>query len=67
MSTVATPSAAVAAQSADLELVRVLMGGTRAMRAAGEKYLPRWPAEDLKAHRDRVDSAVLFPAISSSG
>lgn len=62
MSTVATPSAAVAAQQADLELVQTLMGGTRAMRAAGEKYLPRWPAEDLKAHRDRVDSAVLFPA-----
>ena len=62
MSTVATPSAAVAAQQADLELVQTLMGGTRAMRAAGERYLPRWPAEDLKAHRDRIDSAVLFPA-----
>lgn len=62
MSTVATPSAAVAAQQADLELVQALMGGTRAMRAAGERYLPRWPNEDVQAHRTRVDCAVLFPA-----
>lgn len=62
MSTVATPSAAVAAQQADLELVQTLMGGTRAMRAAGERYLPRWPNEDVQAHRTRVDCAVLFPA-----
>ena len=62
MSTVATPSAAVAAQQADLELVQALMGGTRAMREAGERYLPRWPNEDVRAHRARVECAVLFPA-----
>lgn len=62
MSTVATPSAAVAAQQADLELVQTLMGGTRAMREAGEKYLPRWPNEDVRAHSARVECAVLFPA-----
>src|SRR5574343_1407953 len=62
MPTVATPSAAVAAQQADLELVQTLMGGTRALRAAGLRYLPRWPNEDVHAHRTRVDCAVLFPA-----
>jgi len=64
MSTVATPIAAVAAQSEDRALVRALMGGTRAMRAAGQRYMPIWPAEDNESYKSRLGQAVLFPAYS---
>ena len=62
MSTVATPIAAVAAQSEDRALVRALMGGTRAMRAAGQRYLPIWPAEEAESYKSRLSQAVLLPA-----
>eukprot|EP01034_Spumella_vulgaris_P031466 gene31466-38861_t len=32
------------------------------MRAAGEKYLPKWPGEDAEAHKTRLAVATLFPA-----
>lgn len=59
---VATPSAAVLAMRAAWELARSLLGGTDAMRAAGEAYLPRWPAEEAESYADRLKTAVLFPA-----
>lgn len=43
-------------------LIDALLGGTVAMRAAGETYMPRWPAEDHKAHETRLKVATLFPA-----
>lgn len=60
--TVATPSAIVEAMQPDLDLARALLGGTRAMRAAGTKYLPKWPNEDQTAFDARLKVAVLFPA-----
>lgn len=39
---------------------RALMGGTRAMRAAGETYLPKFPAESVVAYKARRDSSWLF-------
>ncbi len=55
-------SAQVAAMSADWEIVDALMGGTAAMRAAGKKYLPRWPSEDEGSYGLRLSTATLFPA-----
>jgi hypothetical protein len=43
-------------------VLEALMGGTPAMRLAGEKLLPQWPAEDEAAHRTRLRTATLFPA-----
>ncbi|KQQ40454.1 DNA-binding protein [Duganella sp. Leaf126] len=43
-------------------LIDALLGGTKAMRAAGEQYLPRWPAEDSDSHKTRLAVATLFPA-----
>lgn len=43
-------------------LIDALLGGTKAMRAAGEQYLPKWPAEDHEAHKMRLAVATLFPA-----
>ena len=56
------PSAAVAAMQDDWQLVAALMGGTKAMRAAGPTYLPKWPAEDGPSYAARLATATLFPA-----
>ena len=61
---VASQSDAVVAMSPDIELASVLMGGTRAMRAAGKKYLPMWPAEEKESYDMRLSTATLFPAYS---
>lgn len=60
--TVATTSKAVDAMAPGWDLAAALLGGTSAMRAAGEKYLPRWPKETVDAHKARLAVSVLFPA-----
>jgi hypothetical protein len=60
--TVADPSAAVLAMQGDWELSRALLGGTKAMRAAGKQFMPKWPNEDQDAYDNRLATAVLFPA-----
>lgn len=62
--TVASPSDEVAEMAADWQLCEDLLEGTRAMRAARGKYLPKWPAEEAEAYDARVKCAVLFPAYS---
>ncbi|MBY0238478.1 MAG: DUF4055 domain-containing protein [Burkholderiaceae bacterium] len=56
----------VSAEAAELhqhcDLIDALLGGTGAMRAAGERYMPRWPGEDQEAHKTRLAVATLFPA-----
>ena len=61
---VSTPSSAINKMAVDWQLVCALLGGTRAMRMAGEAYLPKWPAEDADAYKCRLNTAVLFPAYS---
>lgn len=39
---------------------RALMGGTGAMRDAGERYLPRFPAESPEGYRARLMASWLF-------
>jgi hypothetical protein len=62
--TIRSPSAEVEAMSGAWGLVDALMGGTVAMRAAGKKYLPQWPAEEYGVYEDRLATATLFPAYS---
>jgi hypothetical protein len=57
-------SAAVIDMGRHWPLISALMGGTSAMRDAGETYLPRWPAEECDSYECRRKSAVLFPAYS---
>ncbi|AKJ28826.1 hypothetical protein AAW51_2135 [Caldimonas brevitalea] len=45
-------------------LVATLLGGTTAMRHAGEQYLPKWPNEDPESYQCRLQTATLFPAFS---
>jgi len=42
------------------ELPMTLMGGTLAMQAAGEKYLPKDPLEEEKNYQNRLKRTTLF-------
>ncbi|MBT5267393.1 MAG: DUF4055 domain-containing protein [Rhodospirillaceae bacterium] len=61
---VATPNTAYMAMARDWELIHGLLGGTRAMRAAGERWLPREPRESLEAYRVRLGRSVLFNGLA---
>lgn len=41
-------------------LPRTLMGGTKAMRAAGQKYMPKHEAEDNKTYQSRLCSTICY-------
>lgn len=49
-----------AALHASSRLPRALMGGTQAMRDAGEKYLPKFPDEKREAWRARLNQTFLY-------
>lgn len=59
-------SQAVAAMHADWDLIDALLGGTPAMRAAGEKYLPKRRLEEDTDYRARLNCATLFPAFAET-
>ena len=56
----------VNAMAEDWALIDALLGGTRAMRAAGERYLPRWSLEDPSDYAGRLKLATLFPALEQT-
>lgn len=55
-----TTSGAYERMAPRIDLVNALMGGTEAMRAAGETYLPREQAESDANYRSRLGRAVLL-------
>lgn len=57
--TVATPSPRMAALKEKRHLVNDLMGGTFAMRKAGERWLPKHPAESPGVYRTRLEKTFL--------
>lgn len=59
-------SDAVRAMAPAWRLVTDLMGGTAAMRAAGERHLPKWPAEQADAYAARLKASTLFPAFAET-
>lgn len=58
--TPATPSSAWLAMSDKWDMIETLMGGTLAMRAAGDTYLPRHDAESEVNYRERLQRATLY-------
>lgn len=56
-------SPAVQAMALNWPIVEALLGGTPAMRAKGETYLPRWPNEAPEAFKARLAAATLYPAL----
>src|SRR5690348_3218507 len=47
--------------AADWDMIEALMDGTRAMRAGGKKWLPKFPMEGEDAYSERLNCAVLHP------
>ena len=64
--TVGMPCAAYTRQSEHWHLPRTLLGGTSAMRKAGEKYLPMESAESESAYKSRLARTTLFNAFSKA-
>lgn len=52
-------SEAVAKMAEDWPIISSLMGGTKAMRASGTRFLPRWPAEDQESYKTRLAVSTL--------
>ena len=50
----------------DWAIIDALMGGTRAMRKAGKKFLPQWPKEESDAYSARLNTSTLLPALSET-
>lgn len=50
----------------DWAIVDALMGGTAAMRAAKEKFMPKWPKETTETYSARLKNATLLPALSET-
>lgn len=57
---------AVDAMREDWAIVDALMGGTKAMRAAGKKFLPQWPKEEADAYKERINLSTLLPVFSET-
>ena len=62
MHDIATPFYAHKQMQPELQLISDLMGGARAMRQAGLRWLPREAAESWPAWRARLNRTVLFNA-----
>lgn len=60
--TVDTPIEAYNAAFEDWGMIDALLGGTKAMREAGEIYLPAFPKETSPAYERRKKSTFLFAA-----
>lgn len=56
-------SAAIATMQSDWDKIDALLGGTKAMRAARETYLPKFPAEDQESYDYRVKTSTLYNAL----
>lgn len=64
--TVRTPSPAYQEMEPRWELIDTLLGGTEAMRAAGQKYTPQYPAEETKSYQTRLARSVLLNRTEST-
>jgi len=56
-----TPSLAHERLSAHWQMIRAILAGAKAVKAAGEKYLPKFPAESDPEYNRRKDSAPWRP------
>lgn len=63
---VSAPTSAYLEMERAWELPRALMGGTAAMRQAGEKYLPKEPGESPEAYANRLHRSTLYNAFAEA-
>lgn len=57
---------AVDAMRKDWAIVSPLLGGTSAMRAAGQSLLPKYPAEEDDTYKERLRLSTLLPAYAET-
>ncbi|HDR0635832.1 DUF4055 domain-containing protein [Pasteurella multocida] len=50
----------------DVRIIDDLLGGTKAMRRAGEKYLPRFELEEKTSYEKRLNKSTLYPALEET-
>lgn len=62
----ATTSSAYDVMAPRWHLIETLLGGTEAMREAGETYLPRHQEETDKGYQERLASAVLLNMVEQT-
>lgn len=62
--TPASPSAEVTAMAEPWPMISALLGGTSAMRAAKEAYLPKHPTETTDAYEYRRKTSTLYNAFT---
>jgi hypothetical protein len=62
--TPASPSAEVTAMAEPWPMISALLGGTTAMRKAGEAYLPKHPTETTDAYEYRRKTSTLYNAFT---
>ena len=60
------PSLAYNRMAIDWEILHDLLGGTPAMRAAGQKWLPKETAEEDQQYTTRISRSFLFNGYSSA-
>ncbi len=56
----ASTSAAYDAMAPVWDMIRCVLGGTRSMRAAGQRYLPQHPHETSDNYRQRLETTTLY-------
>jgi len=61
---VGAQSDSVKTMASNWPVVKALMGGTSAMRAAGKTFMPKQPREDDEDYEYRLQTATLFPAFA---
>jgi hypothetical protein len=63
---VSSPTSVQSAMVADARPIRLLVAGTKAMRAAGEEFLPRQQAESVANYEARKKRSFLFGATAKT-
>ena len=64
--TVDTPCSEYTSMAQHWGLIDDLLGGTLAMRAAGEAWLPKEPKEESKAWGNRLERSILYEAYADT-
>lgn len=63
---IARQSSAISKMAENWPIITTLLGGTKAIRAAGTTYLPKFTKEEEDSYKRRLSVSTLFPAFSKT-
>lgn len=66
LSKITMPSNAIKTMRENWTMIDALIGGTKAMRQAGRKFLPQFPKEDNEKYNARLAVSTLYPCFSET-